>query len=364
MNWASRCSACKTCDEQHEKRHREIAEILNKIRRLERDQEISTAPSRNTTTPPNAQEQAKATVMFSKKDRKMMRKAIKAIDREKVITAADIARVAEVLHSEADELDEQLQDLELKLNLSFHASTCNTKSARFGFPEKDSETGDADLDKCEMKRILGEFGVAANAEGALGCLVADLVEAILHDLDCHRGEMKTFARNRAGFWRWATSKALSHQIEHGKAWDDKAGIPLVEQTKNLPQEGARESSVCEPAEQPVDETVLKPSSFKSSVRIHSMATSVNENEIKRRLATTAAQVPSNTRLTPFNAWTTPLPIRRGEKAPPTGRTVKLSANNGLHHLKVKTHPRTLYDYSTYRNDYSSGEEYVYCDSDD
>jgi hypothetical protein len=305
--------------------------------------------------------------MPSKKDRKMMRKAIKAIDREKVITAADIARVAEVLHQEPDNQDQQLEDLELKLNLSFHASTCNTKSARMGFFEKDNEADDADTDKCELKRILSEFGVAAEVEGALGSLVAELVEAVLHDLDCHRGEMKTFARNRVGFWRWATSKALSHQIEHGKAWDDKAGAPLVEQHTNAPATGFQDSDVCKRAQQPVIETSgrpARPSLLPTSPDIRHNAKSANENERKRPSTAAVAQAPSSTKTSPFNAWITPLTIRRGKKAPLTGRTVKLSANNGLHHLRVKTRPRTLYDYTTYRHDYGSEEEYIYYDSDD
>jgi hypothetical protein len=223
------------------------------------------------------------------------------------------------------------------------------------------------VDKCEVKRILAELGVAADGDGALGCLISELTEAILHDLHCHHGEAKTFARNRAGFWRWATSKALSHQIEHGKAWDDKSYTPLVEQPTTAVPVDVRDPVVSTPSRQQTVETIVRPAepnTLQPSPGTFHRSSAADENKLKRTFISTAAQAPSSTRAAPFNAWITPLPVRRGKKPPPTGRTVKLSANNGLHHFKVKPRPRKLYDYTTYRHDSGSEEEYIYYDSDD
>ena len=109
MNWSSRCAACKTADEQHEKRHREIAELLAKIRQLKAAEEMGSLASpvsprspRTPRTPLTAHALNSIANMGSpflepspkttKKERKAAKKAVKAMAREKVITSADIRR--------------------------------------------------------------------------------------------------------------------------------------------------------------------------------------------------------------------------------------------------------------------------------
>jgi hypothetical protein len=293
-----------------------------------------------------------------KRDRKLMRKAIKAIERDKVITAADVEHVKQVLYPQADATDE---DQDIAINLAFHGATCNDKSVRFGLIERDTQTGDSEEDDVELQRILAEFGIATKVDAAATSLMSDLVAAILHDLECHRNEMRNFARNRAGFWRWATSKALSLQIEHGGAWDAKPGVAtFVDESKDREDENIRKL----PDLQIADTTTFltRSHSSQSPPATNQTLLSVKKTGLKRSASTSRAQAPTNARLA--NPWMTQLRTKNGEKVPlREGRTVKLSSNNGLHHLRVKTDPRSWHDFATYSHASTSDEEYMHYDSD-
>ncbi|KAL2354499.1 hypothetical protein BJ546DRAFT_62872 [Cryomyces antarcticus] len=96
------CMACRSSNETHKQRHREIVEIVQRIERLHAELEVAATPTRKkpndngagspSTTSPKQREQA------NKKERKAARKAAKALLRSKVFTAAEVARVAAILH--------------------------------------------------------------------------------------------------------------------------------------------------------------------------------------------------------------------------------------------------------------------------
>jgi hypothetical protein len=173
--------------------------------------------------------------------------------------------------------------------------------------------------------------------------------------------MRNFARNRAGFWRWATSKALSLQIEHGGAWDAKPGVAtFVDESKDREDENIRKL----PDLQIADTTTFltRSHSSQSPPATNQTLLSVKKTGLKRSASTSRAQAPTNARLA--NPWMTQLRTKNGEKVPlREGRTVKLSSNNGLHHLRVKTDPRSWHDFATYSHASTSGEEYMHYDSD-
>jgi hypothetical protein len=330
------------------------------MRRLERNQDTSSTASRSISTPESLEEDEELVATIpSKRDRKLMRKAFKAIERDKVITAADVVHVKQVLYPQADAFDEAH---DIAMNLAFHGATCNDKSVRFGLIERDTQISDSKEYDVELQRILAEFGVATNTDAATNSLMSDLVAAILHDLECHRNEMKSFARNRAGFWRWATSKALSLQIEHGGAWDAKPGAaPSVEKLKDR-----GDKNIGKLANLQITDTttnLTRSHSSQSSPVIDPIALSVKENELKRSVSTSGAQAPTESMLT--NPWTTQLRTKTGKSFPlGEGRIVRLSANNGLHHLRVKPDPKSWHDFVTSSHiSSSSGEEYMHYDSD-
>lgn len=244
MNWSVRCAACKKCDEQHEKRHREIAELVAKIKKLDthEDEDFATiALLRTPSTPLRAinlnsvadalsgtgdDEEEDQAQSVSKKERKTAKKLARAATRErKAIDAAEIARIGAFLHPRAqeDDVNRPDQDLEIKENLKFHAPTCNGKVARVTFME-DGNVPHAPPSTEDVDQILADLNISRAATGAQKMLVKELAAAIERDLVHHHDELRIFARNKAGFWRWANAKAYHNLLEHGQSWDARRDL--------------------------------------------------------------------------------------------------------------------------------------------
>ncbi|CZT15494.1 uncharacterized protein RCC_01347 [Ramularia collo-cygni] len=235
-NWSSRCSACKTTDEQHEKRHREIAELIAKINKLKAEEDEAGAESSRSRTLLTASAlnsvdgiSNETTPRTTKKERKKLKKAAKAMGRDKVVTSADILFVANTLHPEGEQKDEDkdlefaelTEDEDIKMNLKFNNSTCNTKTARYDFIKKDRGL-DLEGSKIHVGTMLATFEVNTKANGQEGKLVAELTAAIRNDLVHYHDELRTTAKLRSAFWRWANARAYRELVGNGKDWDDHA----------------------------------------------------------------------------------------------------------------------------------------------
>ncbi|PPJ60702.1 hypothetical protein CBER1_03438 [Cercospora berteroae] len=242
VNWASRCAACKTADEQHEKRHRDIAEILHRIKQLRAEKEAAalalstpraprtllTADALQTIADPATPTPSSSTPKATKKEKKAAKKVAKALERDKVVTTADIERVAELIHPEpekeavetVDKAEGTPEDEDIKWNLSFNYSTFNTKSLRHGYIARD-RTDQYEIPEDQVRSILEKMEVNTNVGGKEGELAVELTKAIKSDLQCFHEERETTARSKAGFWRWANKKHYRALMDRGKEWDDK-----------------------------------------------------------------------------------------------------------------------------------------------
>lgn len=173
-------------------------------------------------TPTNSAEK------MTKKARKAAKKAAKAMDRDKFVTTADILRVAKTLHPEpekdmdAADADAELfsEDQDIKWNLGFNYSTCNTNSMRQSYIPT-QRSSHYQVPEADIESFLEQLEVNINAVGKEGELVADLVKAIKSDLTHFHDEVEGTARNKAGFWRWANKKAYRALMDRGKKWEDK-----------------------------------------------------------------------------------------------------------------------------------------------
>lgn len=344
-NWSSRCSACKTTDEQHEKRHREIAELIAKINKLKADECPAAEPSTPRTpltaralniVDGNGSESASRT---TKKERKQLKKAAKAMERDKVVTSADILFVANALHPEGEQGDEDggpegaesAEDMEIRMNLNFNASVCNTKSARHDFIKKDRQV-DIEDNKAEIERVLGAFEMNSKAAGREGKLVAELAAAIQNDLVHYQDELRTTAKLRMGFWRWANVRAYRELVENGKDWDDHSAI---RQRGDSIEELHAASEVNVVAEESSDGEVSERSgSINSSVDAASASTSITVPPAKPTPCKTPKTLsivipPKEKQVTGDSGWQQV--GKKPLKTPTTGKLTMVK-NGGLHHL--------------------------------
>ncbi|SMQ54372.1 unnamed protein product [Zymoseptoria tritici ST99CH_3D7] len=357
-NWSSRCSACKKTDEQHEKRHRDIAEILARIEKLKADEEaiaMMLLGSPTATKSPRTPLTATAlnivegvdeptpgldTPRTTKRERKKAKKATKALTRDKVVTSADILRVAEALHPQAQTVknelgeqtfDELTEDLEIRKNLKFNKSTCNTKSARRDF-KKEEMSIDPETTASETERLLDVFQVNGKAMGKEGELVSELIEAIRKDLTHHHDELQNTARNKASFWRWANKSAYRDLVENGQEWDSKEPAKKGEASV---EDERRDSAVTAEADTEDEGDVPRSGSINSS-EADSAGTGLTVPSSKAAAPKKPKTLTLGTPSTPAKEEVDPGWTHVGKKvlAPPIGK-LKLASNGGLHHLDHK-----------------------------
>lgn len=312
----------------------------------------------------------------TKKERKAAKKAAKAMDRDKVVTSADIKLVAEILHPngekaeelEGAEVDDFEEDLDIKANLKFNNSTCNSKSVRHDYIAKDREQ--KEVEKAEVERVLLSLDVNPKAIGKEGELVAELSQAIKNDLVHHHDELKIVARNKAGFWRWANKRNYRDLVENGKDWDAKHDREPGQNQPQAPEaEERRESDVTDATNATVDTVDTEADDEAAASRSDSVVDSLTESagtaltipskKASSRKAslvggpagtppTTPSTKISSTKKAPTltlemssskkrdasqddDGWTT---VGKKVLKPPVG-TLTFSANGGLHHLEQK-----------------------------
>ncbi|KAI5362862.1 hypothetical protein Slin15195_G102430 [Septoria linicola] len=375
INWATRCNACKTCDEQHEKRHRDIAEILHKIKKVKAEEEAAavelldspatpkvprvplTVKALNTIDGPPAIDEGQKT---TKKERKMAKKVAKALDRDKFVTTADILRVAKVLHptpeQEAEQADVEAEgmaeDEEIRWNLRFNYSTCNTKSIRHDFIIKE-RCSQHQIPEADMESLLEQLEVDINAVGKEGELVQELIKAIKSDLQNFQDEVQSTARSKAGFWRWANKKHYRALLDRGKEWDDKH--KPTERSDCAAVDERRDSAA--PTEPELEGDISPTSSRRGSLGVLTLSTSganstdgtvltmsstLEEHEPAKKVPVLSLRIPSAPSKSAESApvgdpgWTQV--GKKLLKSPPKGKII-LAGNGGLQHLHQKPKDR-------------------------
>lgn len=332
-------------------RHREIAEILARIKKLEADEELAAMDLIASPSTPRTPLTSRAlnsvsgplmpvleAAKVSKKERKAAKKAAKAMERDKVVTTADIELVAKTLHPEPEKDDEtdaegaeSPEQADIKHNLRFHNSTCNSKSARHDYIIKEREVGVA-VDEQEIERLLSVFEVDCKAIGKEGELVRELVEAIKSDLGHFNDELAIVARNRAGFWRWANKKAYKELVENGKEWSDKH---KREHGPSDDSEERRESTLAVDTEVEDDAATSRSGSLDSGSAGTALTVPSSKPSSTGKPASLTLAIPPSKPFSDSEGWTAV-----GKKVlQPARGTLKLSGNGGLRHLAQKPKDR-------------------------
>ena len=235
---SSQCEPCRRSDEEHQKRHREIAELLHELKFLKAEN-IPVSPL--TPKALNTLQQQSSSLEDSprtKKERKAAKKAKKVSEMPKVINSADIVFVAKVLHShdsESDELEIERQlvdDPDIKLNRFFHKGTSNRRDIRNEFVKKEKRGNKLELhvhvEAEQLDQLLLSLSVSpTSASPSEKAIVAKLRDKIERDLIHVQKETEGMMMGKGGFWRWASKKAYNKLVQNGCIWGqkDSNGIP-------------------------------------------------------------------------------------------------------------------------------------------
>ncbi|EMC91771.1 hypothetical protein BAUCODRAFT_134565 [Baudoinia panamericana UAMH 10762] len=337
--WTSQCAPCKHSEDQHDRRHRQIAELLRQLKNL-RDKD---GPKSTTLVEVTVPKLLSATPK-RKKDRKAAKKAAKVANRAKFITQADIETVAKVLHpcdldeDEATEERQLLEDPDIKLNLYFHKGTSNTREVRYRhLRPQTGEVDEHEVSEQDVDDLLAALGaplakLVRNAEERR--LIDAIRKAVQEDMVNVAKESQQTMIRKAGFWRWASRKAYNRLMENGRLWD---------QSSDSAQELNRKDSAGPNAEEAVIEasSATIPSSGKAKdLDLVEPNTPVGK---EKQPATPRSQyIKSLGDKTSVggkvaDAWTQVGKVKR--MATPTG-TLKLSGNGGL--AKLQLTPKGAY----------------------
>lgn len=351
-NTSSQCMACRNGDEQHDQRHRNIAELIRKLREL--DSEDDTSASKTPTAPRFT---APFNSSVSKKDRKEAKKAAKAAERPRVVTAKDLKQMGHILHPSDEDATEDL-DFEKQLleddaideNKYYHRGTSNTREMRHRFIRQE-RAGKVELHitEEEMQRIMAELKVPRLEEAASRserAAITAIRKAVEEDLvHCHGEDQQTMMR-KAGFWRWASRKAYERLVANGRIWDWKNEEDPIPDVDEQVVEAAVAINAPNAASDDSDE---------DSEPTPSLAGSISTQTSKSGPASTAGpsrntSIPSASRFTRASVdsnmgnddgWTSVGKLKSTPGiAAPSNFNLKLKTNNGLAHLTVKASPKT------------------------
>ena len=235
---STKCMACVNSDEEHDKRHREIAELVRQLKQLQTEQSSTSQTAASPKTPTSARMQRGVSESpLSKKHHKAAKKAAKATSRTKVITNSDVQYISDVLHpghrnNAEDEERRLLEDPDIRLNIYFHRGTSNTREMRHRFLKIDQAgKGSSDIEDDAMQHILSALQVPQTADAKSSAerkLINAVRLAIKEDLVHVHGEDQQTMMRKAGFWRWASRKAYNRLVQAGRMWDWKSGEDLQE----------------------------------------------------------------------------------------------------------------------------------------
>ncbi|KAK4963385.1 dynein heavy chain [Elasticomyces elasticus] len=314
-----------TLQNWHEKRHREIAELLHQFKELQIPQHPDTQPT-TPSTPRFPHHQVSSPL--PKKERKAARKAAKVASMPKVITTADIEFVANVLHPDDhdDDIDEErrlLEDPDIKLNLYYNKGTSNTRESRHRHIKGKQQKSEAELefDVVELDAIMVGLKVpAANqAKTAAERKLIELIRTAVRDdmVNVAKEQGQTQMR-KAGFWRWASKKVYNRLLQNGRLWDQTAEAETPKRKDSA--YGGEEDAAAPISTLKVDEM--------SAAAESTPAPKENTSKSTRSAWTSATVTPSKV----DDGWTQ---IGKVSRKPVVKGKIKLSGNGGLAKLLVK-----------------------------
>ncbi|KAH9820884.1 Histidine-specific methyltransferase, SAM-dependent [Teratosphaeria destructans] len=356
---SSECAPCRKSDEQHIKRHRDIAELL---RQLDDLQNQNAEPQTSKTIAERRQSTPYIPSPLSKKERKAANKAMKhAANRPKVLTTAQVDFVEHALHPQNDDVDEAvreaelLEDPDIKLNMYFHKGTSNSREVRHRHLTRKNSSQSHEEDEVELDTAMSALNVPKPENvktEAQRKIIAVIRTAVKEDLMTLQRETEETGMRKAGFWRWASRKAYNRLVAHGRIWADKTEQPDVTRRKDSAASAPEESSEVsdqgsEPHEGTGMETDTEPST--KSAKAVALPPVVPATDLSDgRLATTpkaatlsvTTSPKSSTTPAAGNPWTTVGKVKT-PKTPAGTFKLKLSTNGGLSQFHAAPKTKTL-----------------------
>jgi hypothetical protein len=378
------CMGCKGSDEQRYNRYKEIADLVKDLRIIGNAQSSSTAkaPSISRFDP------AVLDSPGSKKDRKEAKKLAKAAERMPVVTGKDIERIGKILHPE-EPLDEHfernlLMDKSIEDNVYYHPQTSNSREERHRFISKERfDKSELKLSDAEMHSIMTELKVPDLAQVMSKkdrAIVSKLRDKIAEDFAHDHREVAEIMMRKAGFWRWANRRTYNRLAVQGNIWDYKNGealAPMAEHEADVVEDEVPETTMGVTADGEEDtveqehengdddanddlQSVMSQTSEGSRMR-PAYSSSVSRDTSISSVSRTTFSVTDESA---DDEWATVGRSRRQVKAEKPAFTLKLSANNGLHHLKPLNMPQipknwdafSMLSIADYKKAYESDEE--------
>ena len=286
--WTLNVSRCNTSREVHDKRHREIAALVQAIQKIDSVHKSMLGPIANRQTrlphgydPKRFQDHVGMTEEFefeddwvessnqlndddttsagltsdtakekvgSKKAQRAERKIAKNQARFDIITTENVKRVDAALHPyqpttsgifgrALDPLDNQT----IEANITFHSGTFKFGSLRQDVHTKKllknngphkADEGDNQLKEAiNFSIILHRLGinhsVLPNTKERKS-LLTKLHEAITYDLECVANEERDTMMRMAGYWRYANRRTYNVMVRNNQLWDWTTGAKLEE----------------------------------------------------------------------------------------------------------------------------------------
>ena len=296
-------SSCHTTVELHDKRHRQIASLIQSIQRLDRDpvsvkpphrkkrdkrrngwdendadagpkdsiqEEVEWDDQSSTLNEEEAEEKQQQWTTETRRAAKAERKAAKNQTRFKVITQDDMENVQRSLHPELEKSAEQgkhAQDGQgltdnktIEDNIAFNSHTfkwgrlrqaIHQKKITRANESKNSAMPDLEAQNEILDPILNNLGIRVNVSKATKerkSLETKLRNAIMEDLLAFQNEQDEKMQRMAGYWRYVNRRTYNQMVKNNELWDWATGqkLPEIEEEGELEsiQEEDEENYMC------------------------------------------------------------------------------------------------------------------------
>lgn len=300
---AHKCEACRKSRVQHDKRHRDIASLVQSISDLN-DFRAGTSPSLNKTRKARKDDgleffkletgfagesgepedwpdtstvcdddvdgqisglaERKENVDF-KKIPKAERKTVKPRCRFQVITAEELERIQDALHPARDpsfkkgarylERNSLTNNATIDKNIAFNSHTFQYSSLRATVQQQKLERNGGviskphsrtPLDESQMSAIFHRLGIstsaASNSTKERRFLLIRLRGAIEKDLLCVENEDRETMARMAGYWRYVNRRTYNVMVRNNELWDWATGAKLEEIEEEEEEENELDSA--------------------------------------------------------------------------------------------------------------------------
>ncbi|CAN9219811.1 unnamed protein product [Alternaria alternata] len=276
------CKYCMTIDEQHYRRHHDIAERLRAVYESCGEVDWNIVPDEfGPEERGRVREPGHEDTPLSKREKKDAKRLVRAASRSRVITLEEIGYIDSVVHSaegttsnDADGPRNPEEVDEIERQLRYHAHVYSTQVNRRGLrklAEAHEDTPDIDFE-AEMERILETFhinkllkrntktkGLQGKELKAFLNFVDGLKHAVLEDIVLVNKDNAESRMRRAGYLRYTnkTSYGIVEERYTDKDWktgekfasssnDFSGAITPVHETSLLPSEQFEDQSPCLP----------------------------------------------------------------------------------------------------------------------